>query len=271
MADFLNRDQAPLSKEQWAKLDEMVVGAARKILVGRRVLTLSGPYGAGLQTIPLNRVDVGVACVHQEGSAEECETGGPVTLTQREMLTVPVIHKDFWLLWRDIETSQQFNAPLDLSPAAAAAVACAYAEDEMIFDALLKSAGSRIDAADWDVEGSGFANVVAATETLISGGCYGPYAAVFPSAIYAKLHRLMGRGGRLEIQHIGEVASGGVLQSPRLQTPMVVAQGVENLDLVVGQDLTTAYLGPDLIDHHFRVLESLVLRVKRAGAICLMD
>jgi uncharacterized linocin/CFP29 family protein len=186
------------------------------------------------------------------------------------MLPLQVIHKDFWLLWRDIETSQQFNMPLDLSPAAAAAVTCAYAEDDMVFSGLLGAADSHIEAADWDVEANGFANVVAATETLISGGFYGPYAAVFPSAIYAKLHRLMGRGGRLEIQHIQEVVSGGVFQSPRLGTPIVIAQGVENVDLAVGQDLTTAYLGPDLVDHRFRVMESLVLRVKRAGAICAM-
>jgi uncharacterized linocin/CFP29 family protein len=46
---------------------------------------------------------------------------------------------------------------------------------------------------------------------------------------------------------------------------------VQNLDLVVAQDLVTAYLGPENMDHHFRVLESLVLRIKRPGAICALE
>lgn len=269
MADFLMRDDAPLTEEEWGKIDELVVETARKILVGRRIIKLTGPFGAGLQMIPLDSLEVGEACLHEASCEEGCECE-PVQVSQREILSLPVIHKDFWLRWRDIETSRQFNLPLDLSPAAAAAAACAHAEDKLILGGLLEKAGSQIEAADWEEEGNGFANVVAATEALISAGFYGPYAALFPPALYAKLHRLMGRGGRLEIEHIGKVVSGGVFQAPGLETPLVIAPGVQNLDLVVGQDLTTAYLGPDLVDHHFRLLESLVLRVKRAGAICVM-
>jgi uncharacterized linocin/CFP29 family protein len=193
-----------------------------------------------------------------------------VHTSNRETLSLPVIHKDFSLRWRDIETSRHFGLPLDLSPAAAAGAACAQAEDKMVFQGLLGKASTEIKAADWEEEGKGFANVVAATEALISAGFYGPYAAILPPALYARMHRLMGRGGRLEIEHIGKVASGGVFQAPGLKTSLVIAQGTQNLDLVIGQDLVTAYLGPDLVDHRFRVLESLVLRVKRAGAICVM-
>jgi len=238
--------------------------------MGRRIIKLTGPFGAGLQMIPRDSLEVGEACLHEQVDEGTCESQ-PVQVSQREILSLPVIHKDFWLRWRDIETSRQFDLPLDLSPTGAAAAACAHAEDKLIFDGLLEAAGSKIEAADWEEEGNGLANVVAATEALISTGLYGAYAAVFPPALYARLHRLMGRGGRLEIEHIGKVASGGVFQAPGLETPLVIAQGVQNLDLVVGQDLTTAYLGPDLVDYHFRVLESLVLRVKRAGAICVME
>jgi len=269
MADFLMRDDAPLTKEEWEKLDELVVEQARKILVGRRIIKLTGPLGAGLQAIPRDSLEVGEACLHEAVEEGACE-GEPVQVSQREILSLPVIHKDFWLRWRDIETSRQFNLPLDLTPAVSAAAACAHAEDRMIFDGLLRAASTRIEAADWQEEEKGFANVVRATEELISAGFYEPYAAVFPPVLYAKLHRLMGRGGRLEIEQIEKVASGGVFQAPGLETPLIIAQGVENLDLVVGQDLITAYLGPDLIDHHFRVLESLTLRVRRAVAICVM-
>jgi len=36
----------------------------------------------------------------------------------------------------------------------------------------------------------------------------------------------------------------------------------------VAQDLITAYMGNEGLDHLFRVMETLVLRVKRPGAIC---
>jgi uncharacterized linocin/CFP29 family protein len=269
MPDYLMRDDAPLTREDWEKLDELVIEAARKLLVGRRMITLTGPFGAGLQTVTLDSLEVGKACVHEPDCEGDCECPA-VQISERKTLALSVIHKDFWLRWRDVETSRQFGLPLDLSPAAAAAATCAQAEDQMIFTQLLEAAGTKIAAADWAEEGNGFANVVAATEALITAGHYGPYAVALPPSLYARLHRLMGRGGRLEVEHIGRVASGGVLQSPGLQAPLVIAQGVQNLDLVIGQDLVTAYLGPDLVDHHFRVLETLVLRLKQAGAICVM-
>ena len=114
------RDDVRLTSEEWEKLDELVVGAARKMLVGRRVVKIAGAFGVGLQTIPLDTWEVGKACRHEP----ECECGcdcSPVELSQRETLPLVVIHKDFWVPWRDIETSRQFNMPLDLSPAAAPA------------------------------------------------------------------------------------------------------------------------------------------------------
>ena len=49
---------------------------------------------------------------------------------------------------------------------------------------------------------------------------------------------------------------------------LVLSLGAFNFDLVIGQDLITAYQGNEGLDHSFRVLETLALRVKRAGAIC---
>jgi uncharacterized linocin/CFP29 family protein len=45
--------------------------------------------------------------------------------------------------------------------------------------------------------------------------------------------------------------------------------GQENVDFVIAQDLITAYLGPEGMDHLFRVFESVILRVKRPESICI--
>ena len=54
------------------------------------------------------------------------------------------------------------------------------------------------------------------------------------------------------------------------QQPTMAMDGLGDA-LVVAQDLTTAYLGNEDLDHRYRVMESLVLRVKRPGAICSFE
>ncbi|HAN31087.1 MAG TPA: bacteriocin, partial [Myxococcales bacterium] len=49
---------------------------------------------------------------------------------------------------------------------------------------------------------------------------------------------------------------------------VVVSTGRENMDLAVGLDLTVAYLGAEKMNHPFRVLETVCLRIKHADAIC---
>jgi uncharacterized linocin/CFP29 family protein len=93
---------------------------------------------------------------------------------------------------------------------------------------------------------------------------------VVSPAMYAKLHRMMARGARLEITFVKELMTDGVYQSPALKAneAVVVATSPANLDLVIGQDLITVYLGVDEMDHPFRVFETLLLRIKRPAAIC---
>ena len=43
-----------------------------------------------------------------------------------------------------------------------------------------------------------------------------------------------------------------------------------NVDLVVGQDVVTAYLGNEGLDHRFRIFETLAVRIKRPGASCIL-
>ena len=53
MSDYLLREDAPISPETWAKIDEMVVTVARKNLVGRKVLEIAGPLGWGVGQAPI--------------------------------------------------------------------------------------------------------------------------------------------------------------------------------------------------------------------------
>ncbi len=268
MSDYLMRNDAPLSDAEWARIDDLVVKVARELLVGRRFISLAGPLGAGHQAVPLPTISSSAA-------------GEPdvIQVTDRQFLPLPLIYQDFRLAWRDIEASRQLGLPPELGPAAAASAICARQEDELIFrgDAgrkgLLNAEGCHsVSLSNWDESGEAFANVVAAVETLVTAGFYGPFAVALSPALYARTQRIVQGAGRLERKFIEDVAEGGLFRSPILtgNEGLVVALGAHNLDLVVAQDLVTAYLGPEKMDHNFRVMESLALRIKQPGAICTL-
>ena len=52
---------------------------------------------------------------------------------------------------------------------------------------------------------------------------------------------------------------------------VLLSTGQENLDLAVALDMSVAYLGAEHMNHPFRVLESLILRIKHADAICTIE
>ena len=121
MSDYLMRDDAPLTKQEWERLDETVISAARRVLVGRRFISLAGPLGVGTQIVPLDTIESAAACLHEDGSCS-CECGDEdcdvVQVTSRRYVPVALIHKDFSLPWRDIEAAHRSGPALELGPAA---------------------------------------------------------------------------------------------------------------------------------------------------------
>jgi uncharacterized linocin/CFP29 family protein len=195
-------------------------------------------------------------------------------VSERELIPIEHIESDFILSWRDVAANRQMGLGLELGPAGAAAAACARAEDEHIFDSLLTAEGrTTVALKDWDEPGAALENVVEATQALVEAGFYGPYALVVSPALYAKTQRVSHGMGRTVGKLIGEITEGGLFRSPILRPDegLVLSLGAHNLDLVVAQDLTTAYMGNEGLDHLYRVLESLVLRIKRPSAICTLE
>lgn len=266
MADFLAREEAPLDSKDWENIDNVVVESARKRLVGRKFITIKGPLGPGTQVVHVLKI----------GGFDTDR----IEIKERVNLVVPIIHKDFKLSWRDIEYSKQYGFPLELGPAAVSAAYCAIKEDELIFygsedygyKGLLNSSNSTsVQGLDWKINGNGFQNVISAISALSSSGFYGPYAMVVSPSLYAMMHRVYDGTGSLEIAMIRELVTDGIFQTPVIKgmEAAVLATGAENFDLVIAQDLITAYMGPEFMDHLFRVFESILLRIKRPESICV--
>ena len=279
MADYLQRDQAPLTGAQWTVLDSVVISTARSSLVGRRFISLVGPFGPGVEALPSDTLSGTRAGWVDLLGNEESEIIG---VERRRFLPIPVIYKDFWLHWRDLETSRQFGTPLETDKAAGAAFACAQAEDRLIFDGdstlLLPGLRNTADRQtlplrDWGAEGQGFSDVVDGVRVLTDGGFTGPYALAVSPRLYAQLNRVFDNTGVLELEQIEKLARRGVYPSSVLPEPsaLLVDSSPQNLDLALAVDLAVAFVESTNLNYRLRVVESLVLRIHRPGAICTFE
>jgi uncharacterized linocin/CFP29 family protein len=277
--DYLQRDQAPLGPDEWAALDQTVVRTAQSVLVGRRFISLVGPFGPGIEALPNDFLGGGGQGVVDLLGNEEGES---LRIERRRFLALPLLYKDFWVHWRDLESSRQLGVPLDVGKAAAAAAATAQAEDRLVFDgepALdlpgLRTTDGRqtLPMSDWGSMGRAFGDVVEGVRVLTQAGFTGPYALAVSPRLYADLNRIFDDSGVLELEQVEKLARRGVFPTAVLPEPtaLLVDSGAQNLDLAVGVDLSTAYLESSNMNHLFRVVESLVLRIRRPGAICTFE
>jgi uncharacterized linocin/CFP29 family protein len=276
MPDYLQRDQAPLSASQWNLLTDAAVSTARSILVDRRFVTLVGPFGPAVEAVPAELIGGGTGGeVNLFGQAE----GEAVMLEHRRFVPLPLIYKDFWLHWRDIDANRQLGFPLGIGEAAAAASSVALAEDRLVFDGdpSLDLPGLRtvegrqtLPMRDWTVMGNAFADVVDGMRRLTATGFPGPYALVVTPLLYAELNRIFDGTGVLELEQVQKLARRGVYPSAVLPegSALLVDSGAQNMDLAVGLDLSVAFVSSENMNYKFRVVESIVPRIRRPAAIC---
>jgi uncharacterized linocin/CFP29 family protein len=268
----------PLSREEWQELEETVIESVRKQLVGRRFLDIYGPLGEGVQSITNDIYEApenGSLSFHGEDS----ELSVP---TKRVTLTIPLIYKDFVLYWRDIQQAKTLGSPIDFSASANAAQQSALLEDDLIFNGSkefhiqgIMTANGKLSHIrnDWMESGAAFSDVVEARNKLLRMGHTGPYALVLSPELYALVHRVHQGTHVLEIEHIRELVTAGVYQSPMIKkgTGVILDAGRQNVDLAIASDFDTVFLDLDNLNYHFRVYEALVPRIKRPTAICTLE
>jgi len=279
VAEYLQRDQAPFGPAEWAAIDQAVVRTAQSVLVGRRFINLVGPFGPGIEALPNDVLTGGGGGrVDLLGNAEDEQ----LSIGSRRFLPLPLLYKDFWIHWRDLESSRVLGVPLDTGKAAAASAATAQTEDRLIFDGepdlglpgLRTVAGRQeLPMANWNTMGAAFSDVVEGVRVLTEAGFTGPYALAVSPRLYADLNRIFDATGVLELEQVEKLARRGVYATAVLPEPgaLLVDSGAQNMDIAVGLDLSTAYVESSNLNHHLRVLESLVLRIRRPGAIVTFE
>ncbi len=277
--DILDRGSAPLTGEEWKRIDEAVVKTARTMLVGRKLIEVLGPVGPGVYSMPYavfsGKKPAGIDMI---GDRDDLM----VEADRRITVNLPMLFKDFKIFWRDVEADRHLGIPLDVSTAAVAAADLALQEDDLIFNGhkelghqgLLTAEGRlTVEMGKWQDGGGPLADAVKAVNALTTSGHYGPYAMAVSPYLFGQMVRVYGNTGMLELDQVKALLRGPIYPSSAIRDnkAVVVATGIQNLNLAIGQDLVTAYTAAENMNHIFRVFETIALLVRRADAICTIE
>ena len=257
MSDYLMRGAAPFSAEEWARIDVMAVMVLKSMLVGRRFVDLVGPLGWGVENVPLTGFEV---------------VDGAAVAKDAVYLPLKEISSEFVIKAKQMAIAAQTPFALDLGAVAMAAIMLAKEEDKQVVLGLLEAGQhNTVALGDWNEFGAAFKAVATAVAKLQNTGFDAPHALVLNPIMFAQLAGSM-QQGREELEMVEEIVKGGIFQSPVIPEDkvLVVSPKAWNFDMVVGQDAVTAYVGNVGMDQRLRLFESLVLRVKLPGAICVL-
>lgn len=263
--EFLGRDDAPFSDGFWAELDGLVTKTAKRTLVGRKFLPFEKTTGAGKQIVKVDTF----------GERDEILEDGFVKTTNRKFYEIPELYEDFWLYWRDIEADSE---NIDITAASAACQKLSLNEDKMIFygikelglPGLLTIANSnKIKMTNWKEGENAFSDISQGVLKLKEKGRFGKYNLILGVEIYHDILRIQQSTGVLETERIEKLMGSKILVSTVLEknVGILVCAEPQYMDMVVGQDIVTAYVEAAEMNHHFRILETAVLRIKAPDAI----
>ena len=86
---------------------------------------------------------------------------------------------------------------------------------------------------------------------------------------YMHSYSVTGQHRILESERIKTLVGGGLYMTPALglNKAVLVCAEPQNMDLVIGQDLITGYMGSAKLNHEFRVFETALLRIKCKDAV----
>jgi len=269
--DFLARDTVSFSEGFWADIDNTVVNTVRTHIIGRRFLPLYGPLGAGVRSINIDTVNSG-----------EESSDGFVKTTGRKFVELPQIYEDFTLNWRDIEHSNSTGLPLDLSKVKLAAQAIAIKEDTLIFfgneflgvEGLFTAEGTvKLQKSDWNADDNAFRDVATGLSVLRSKNLIGRYSLVLSPDLYVQLQHIHPGLGIMEEERIRKMLDGNLFNAPVLGSnkAVLVCSEPQYMDLAVGKDIETAYLESKDLNHVFRILETVALRIKHKEAVIIFE
>lgn len=264
--DYLARESSPFENDFWRNIDKTVIETASRTLIGRRFLNIYGPLGSGT-----------ISVQYDKNNREEVFENGIVKTSGRKSVEIPQLYEDFTLLWRDIES----KTPLDLSVASMAAQNLANREDKLIFygsdslgiEGILNSKGTqKLKLSDWASGENPYKDIVKAINMIMEKGMVGKIVLCLSRSLYFDLQRIQEGTGMTEAQRIssmiGNLFNVSVIKDKKAA---VICAEPQYIDLAIGVDMSTAYLEQKDLNHSFRIMETILPRIKEPNAIVVLE
>jgi uncharacterized linocin/CFP29 family protein len=195
-----------LRRLEWQMFDETVVQVARAALVGVGDLITSNlrmpiPNAMGITIVQHESIsDMSDASIDMSGLTEA--ENDRVDFTPHNV-PLPIVHKDFHLSLRNLESGRRLGTPVDTSMAATAARRVADAAEDMLFNGVSITAGGGTVygytnfpsintgsiTANWATASGAqiIADVLAMIEALQGDNMYGPYMIYVPVNAYTNM------------------------------------------------------------------------------------
>lgn len=275
---------AQLTDEERIYVDDRIVETVRPVLVGRRLFPVFTLPHAGFITVRgYKRTDMGAARISLHGQ------GKNVDRSEKEHfdITVPVLHKECSLWWRDIEATRSAGMPLDTQEIENAARKVAEDEDKFLlsgeytgFKALgvegLATATGRNTTAGGDWSANAFTYCNNAIKELEDDGHLGPYALVLKPSWWRQIAGAFVTDTAVTIaEKVAELFKAGVYRTNSLYSSaggvnnaLVVEPSQENFEMVIGRDLSLFTKQDEDMNLQCKVHEVVAPRIKRPESIC---
>jgi uncharacterized linocin/CFP29 family protein len=104
---------------------------------------------------------------------------------------------------------------------------------------------------------------------FLENGIAGRKALVVSPNLFVQLQRIQPGTGVTEYDRISKLLDGNIFSTPVLKNDkaVLVCSEPQNVDLVIGQDMVTSYLETRNLNHYFRIIETILLRIKNKEAV----
>lgn len=268
--DYMQKDAAPFDTDLWNQIDDAVRQTVTNNLKGRLFLpvVVTGP---GTRFVQVDLFD-----------KEEVFEQNYVKTTNRSVYEMPQLFGDFWLNWRDLAAATKEGVPYELAKARVGAEQISRAEDNLIFygnkdlgiPGLVNTKGNTIiTIKDWGKDENAFLQVSEGVATLEANARYEKHTLIVSSDLYVALQRIQPGTGEIEMNRIRKLLDRDIIKSTVLEpgTAVLVAAEPQYMDLVIGQDIDTSYVESVDLNHHLRIVETILPRIKAPNAVVVFQ
>jgi uncharacterized linocin/CFP29 family protein len=280
-------DTAQLLSTDMQYIESQVIEAVRQKLQARNLFPIVKLADIGIKEwIAYSLTDMSQARIDMDGLNVSFDR----TKKTAKSVVVPMIHKEYELLFRDIVASRRSGMPIDVSEPQNAAIQVAEEEDKLCFSgeytgwrALgiqgLCSATDRNtqgSAGAWSTAANIITDVSNAIGMLEADGHNGPYDLICRSAYAADLRLLIANTAttaRQVLQTSGFIrdifVSDNLYGAAAITTSVLVVEpGPMNFVLGVGQDISVYNIQDENMNTKGKVWEIAVPFIKRPTSIC---